>query len=192
MSGDVTGTFSEAMDATTITPSTFTLAGGTTTVSAAVTYNGTDKVATLNPGADLVAGTTYTATIKGGAGGVKDAAGNPLAADKSWTFTTAPAAGGSTSETVTLTAVADSFVSSGAATTNYGASTVLGVDSSPTEVTYLKFDLSAYAGRTIESATLQLRSAGSGSVGTQNVKLVADDSWTEAGLTYNNRPALGT
>jgi hypothetical protein len=26
----------------------------------------------------------------------------------------------------------------------------------------------------------------------QNVKLVADDSWTEGGITYNSRPALGT
>ncbi|WP_411374071.1 Ig-like domain-containing protein [Arthrobacter sp. MPF02] len=189
---NVTGTFSEAMDAATITSSTFTLASGTTTVSAAVTYDSTNKVATLNPGADLAAGTTYTATIKGGTGGVKDLAGNPVAADKVWTFTTAAASGGGTSETVTLTATADAYVSSGAATSNYGASTVLGVDSSPTEVTYLKFDLSAYAGRTIESATLQLRSAGSGSIGTQNVKLVADDSWTETGVTYNSRPALGT
>jgi hypothetical protein len=69
---------------------------------------------------------------------------------------------------------------------------MLGVDNSPVEVTYLKFDLSAYAGRTLESATLQLRSAGSGSTGTQNVKLVADDSWTEGGITYSSRPALGT
>jgi hypothetical protein len=29
-------------------------------------------------------------------------------------------------------------------------------------------------------------------VGQQNVKLVADDSWTEGGITYNSRPALGT
>ncbi|MEA3552184.1 DNRLRE domain-containing protein, partial [Pseudarthrobacter sp. C1] len=42
------------------------------------------------------------------------------------------------------------------------------------------------------SATLQLRSAGSGSTGTQNVKLVADDSWTEGGITYSNKPQLGT
>ena len=33
--------------------------------------------------------TTYTATVKGGAGGVTDAAGNALAADSSWSFTTA-------------------------------------------------------------------------------------------------------
>jgi hypothetical protein len=66
------------------------------------------------------------------------------------------------------------------------------VDNSPIEVAYLKFDLSAYAGRTLDSATLQLRIAANASVGQQNVKLVADDSWTEGGITYNSRPALGT
>ncbi|WP_240720828.1 Ig-like domain-containing protein [Pseudarthrobacter sp. NamE2] len=189
---NVTGTFSEAMDAATMTSSTFTLTAGTTTtpVSAAVTYDSTNKVATLDPGADLAAGTTYTATIKGGAGGVKDLAGNPLATDKTWTFTTAAAS--STSHTVTLTATADSYVSSGSGTTNYGTSSVLSVDNSPVEVTYLKFDLTQLAGKTLESATLQLRSAGSGSTGTQNVKLVADDSWTEGGITYNLRPTLGS
>ncbi|WP_310163321.1 Ig-like domain-containing protein [Arthrobacter sp. BE255] len=95
VSANVTGTFSEAMNASTVTSTTFTLTGpGTTPVSAAVSYNGTGNVATLNPAADLAANTTYTATIKGGSGGVKDVAGNPLALDKVWTFTTAPAGGG--------------------------------------------------------------------------------------------------
>jgi hypothetical protein len=179
------------MNATTITSDTFTLKAGTTTVSAAVTYSGTGNTATLNPGTDLAAGTIYTATIKGGSTGVKDVAGNALATDKTWTFTTAAASGG-TSETVTLTATADSWVAGGAAATNYGTSTTLSVDNSPVEITYLKFDLSAYAGRTVESATLQLRSAGSGSIGKQNIKLVTDDSWAESAITYNNRPALGT
>ncbi|WP_427116607.1 DUF7594 domain-containing protein [Pseudarthrobacter scleromae] len=192
VSTNVTATFSEAMNTSTITSDTFTLKTGTTAVSAAVTYSGTGNTATLNPGTDLAAGTTYTATVKGGSTGVKDAAGNALASDKTWTFTTAPASGGGTSETVTLTATADSWVAGGAANTNYGTSTTMSVDNSPVETTYLKFDLSAYAGRTVESATLQLRSAGSGSTGKQNIKLVTDDSWTESGITYNNRPALGT
>ena len=85
----MTGTFSEAMTASTITAGTFTLTAGTTAVPAAVTYNSTGNVATLNPSADLAAGTTYTATIKGGTGGVKDAAGNALTTDRTWTFTTA-------------------------------------------------------------------------------------------------------
>ena len=191
VTANVTGSFSEAMNASTVTSGTFTLTAGATPVPAAVTYNSTNNVATLNPSADLAAGTTYTATIKGGATGVKDAAGNALAADRTWTFTTA-SAGGGTSETVTLTATADTYASSGAAGTNFGTSVMLGVDNSPVEVAYFKFDLSAYAGRTLESATLQLRSAGSGSTGTQNVKLVADDSWTESGITYTARPLLGS
>ena len=89
VAANVTGTFSEAMTASTITANTFTLKTGTTTVPAAVSYNSTDKVATLNPSADLAAGSTYTATITGGVAGVKDAAGNPLASDRTWTFTTA-------------------------------------------------------------------------------------------------------
>ncbi|TDL41783.1 hypothetical protein E2R57_00420 [Arthrobacter nitrophenolicus] len=91
VTANVTGTFSEGMDAATITSSTFMLRAGTTAVPATVTYSGTDRVATLNPGADLAAGTQYTATIKGGTSGVKDAAGNALAADRTWTFTTAAA-----------------------------------------------------------------------------------------------------
>jgi hypothetical protein len=100
--------------------------------------------------------------------------------------------GGDTTETITLTATADSYVSSGATGTNFGTSTTLRSDNSPVEATYLKFDLSPYAGRTLVSARLLLRSGGNGSTGTQNVKLVASDSWTEGGITYTNRPAVGT
>ncbi len=88
VAADVTGTFSEAMDPSTVTSATFTLTGPTGTVQAAVTYSSAANMATLNPNADLVASTTYTATIKGGPSGVKDAAGNALASDKTWTFTT--------------------------------------------------------------------------------------------------------
>ena len=66
-----------------------TLAKAGTAVAASVTYDGASKTATLDPTATLEAGTTYTATVKGGASGVKDLAANALAADKVWTFTTA-------------------------------------------------------------------------------------------------------
>ncbi|MDP9696365.1 UNVERIFIED_ORG: hypothetical protein J2X79_003945 [Arthrobacter globiformis] len=119
-----------------------------------------------------------------------DAAGNTdaTAATQTWSVGTG---GGTTPQTVTLTATADSYVSNGALTTNFGTSTALNVDSSPVQATYLKFDLSAYAGRTLASATLQLRSAANGSTGKQNVKVVATDTWSETGITYNNRPAMG-
>ena len=84
-------TFSEAMDATTIDASTFTLTeqGTATPIDAAVSYDGASKTATLDPSADLKMSTTYNVTAKGGTGGVKDAAGNPMATDKVWSFTTA-------------------------------------------------------------------------------------------------------
>lgn len=72
---NVTATFSEAMDRSTLTTTTFTLKRGTTTVPAVVTYDATLKRATLNPNANLVAGATYTATVTAGA---KDVAGNAL------------------------------------------------------------------------------------------------------------------
>jgi hypothetical protein len=58
-------------------------------VAAVVSYSGATNTATLNPNADLEAATTYTATVKGGTIGVKDLADNPMASNKSWSFTTA-------------------------------------------------------------------------------------------------------
>ena len=88
----VTVTFSEAMDATTITSSTFRLSGVAGAVNATVSYDTTTRVATLTPSAALSSSTVYTATVSGGANGVKNPAGNALAADASWSFATAAAA----------------------------------------------------------------------------------------------------
>jgi len=88
----VTATFSEAMDATTINTSTFELRdAGDAVVPTTVTYNTGTNTATLTPSSALAVSTTYTATVKGGATdpSVKDAAGNALAANFTWSFTTA-------------------------------------------------------------------------------------------------------
>jgi large repetitive protein len=91
LSTAVTAVFSEAIDPATLNASTFELrnAGGAL-VTAAVTYNAATNTAALTPGAQLAASATYTATLKGGAADprVKDMAGNPLAANNAWTFTT--------------------------------------------------------------------------------------------------------
>src|SRR5207245_2747936 len=58
-------------------------------VPATVSYNAATRVGTLTPSAGLSASKTYTATITGGSGGVKDLAGNALASDVVWSFTTA-------------------------------------------------------------------------------------------------------
>jgi hypothetical protein len=83
----IAATFSEAMDPTTITSTKFTLQQGTTSVSGTVTYAGTTAIFT--PTSNLAATTTYTATITTGA---KDLAGNALASNYVWSFTTAAAA----------------------------------------------------------------------------------------------------
>jgi hypothetical protein len=91
---DLKATFSEPMQASTVTASTFKLTkqGATSSVSATVTYDPATKTATLNPNKNLAAGATYTATVTTQA---KDVAGNGLDQDptlannqpKSWKFT---------------------------------------------------------------------------------------------------------
>jgi hypothetical protein len=84
-------TFSEDMDSSTINGSTtFTLTkqGANEPLAAQVSYDSATKKATLHPDAELESGTTYTAMLKGGATGVKDLAGNPLAKNKTWFFST--------------------------------------------------------------------------------------------------------
>ena len=76
VSAAATATFSEAMNAATITTSTVVLRNpGNVIVSSTVGYNSGTNVVTLTPTAALAASTTYTATIAGGSGGVKDLAG---------------------------------------------------------------------------------------------------------------------
>jgi glucose/arabinose dehydrogenase len=83
-------TFSGAIDPATINASDFVLVrrGTTTPIPATIRFDSTTGEAILQPSAFLLTSTTYTATIKGGANGVKNMAGIPLAADRTWSFTT--------------------------------------------------------------------------------------------------------
>ncbi len=82
-----TATFTEAMDPSTITTATVTLAGpGATPVAGAVAY--ASNIATFTPTSNLAAGTTFTATITIGA---KDLAGNALPSNFVWSFSTGTA-----------------------------------------------------------------------------------------------------
>ena len=99
----VTATFSEAMNPATISSSTTGSEGGTSfgtfelrdpsnnLVNATVAYDSASKMATLTSGSALALSTTYTALVKGGATDprVKDLAGNAMAANVTWSFTTA-------------------------------------------------------------------------------------------------------
>jgi len=91
--------------------------------------------------------------------------------------------------TVILTPVADSYVSSGSPSTNYGTSTVLRVAGGSTiMVSYLRFDLSGVTG-TIQSASLRLMANSSTSLGFSAYG-VADTTWGEKTIVYTNAPPL--
>jgi hypothetical protein len=87
-----TVTFSEPMSAASITASTvFLQNAANVTVAATVSYNAATNTATITPTAALASSTAYTVIVKSGASGVKDVAGNALAADVTQAFTTAAA-----------------------------------------------------------------------------------------------------
>ncbi len=76
-------TFSENMDAATLTTSSFTLTQGSTSIAGTVSTAA--KGASLKPSVNLLADTLYTARITVAA---KDVAGNAMVAEKVWSFTT--------------------------------------------------------------------------------------------------------
>jgi len=86
-------TFSEAMNAASISANSILLKNGAgTTVSAQVTYNPGTRTATLTPSAPLVGNSNYTLVVVGGTSptAVRDLSGNALAADFNSTFATVP------------------------------------------------------------------------------------------------------
>jgi hypothetical protein len=92
------------------------------------------------------------------------------------------------SSSLTLAPVADARVLEVNPTINYGTITRLDVDS-PGEESYIRFSVTGVTGA-VQNATLQLfvgngSSDGPGVYGT-------DNSWTETGITWNNRPAPTT
>ena len=87
----VTATFDEAMNPASITTSTFELRDASNAlVPATVSYDAATGRASLTPSAALAFDSAYTATVRGGATGVKDLAGNALGANRVWSFLSAP------------------------------------------------------------------------------------------------------
>ncbi len=90
----VTATFSESLSASTVTSATFLLqAASGSTISGGIAYDEATRTATFTPSAPLAHSISYRAVLKGGSAGSRltDVAGNALASDHAWTFTTAAA-----------------------------------------------------------------------------------------------------
>jgi len=118
----ITASFNEEMTASSITSTSFTLTGpGGSPVAGTVSYNATTRIATFTPTSALAASTTYTATVTTGA---RDAAGNALASNHVWTFTTAATA--SNPASVDLGSAGTFAVLAGSTVTNANATTLTG------------------------------------------------------------------
>jgi chitodextrinase len=127
----------------------------------------------------LTPGTTYTYAVA-----AFDAAQNASGPSGSIQAST-PA----TSTTITLNPVADSYVTDVPATTNYGSAAYLRVDGAgPVTISYLQFDVAGLSAPPTK-AVLRMYSTSSQPVG-YDVFGVADNSWTELGINWTNRPAL--
>ncbi|MBI4650444.1 Ig-like domain-containing protein [Candidatus Desantisbacteria bacterium] len=81
-------TFSEEMDSSSVSDSVSVSAYESVSVNGIISYN--NRVATFTPVSLLTPGTTYKAVVTAG---VKDLAGNGMAEDYTWSFTTASAPG---------------------------------------------------------------------------------------------------
>ncbi len=81
--------FSEAMKASTINGSTVTVSANGTQVAGSVSYDANTHVATFTPSSALANYQSYSVTVTTG---VTDLAGNGLASNDTFSFTTAPAA----------------------------------------------------------------------------------------------------
>ncbi len=79
----ITATFSENMDPSSISNTSFLVKNGSTVIPGSVSYSGV--VATFVPTSNLAENTLYTGTITTAA---KDVAGNTIASNYIWTFTT--------------------------------------------------------------------------------------------------------
>ena len=95
---------------------------------------------------------------------------------------------------ITLSPTADAYVRDGSsAATNFGTATSLNVKlntSGFNRDSYLKFDLSSAS--SITSAKLQFFATSSeGTAITVAAFPVSNTTWTETGITWNNKPALG-
>lgn len=123
----VSATFSEPIDTATLTPANFGVSAGATAVTGTVSYDAPTRVATFTPSntAGFAPSTALTVTVRSGATGVRDLAGNPLATDRVWNFTTGTASCLGTSVNLGTAASYGAF-GGGAGVTNQGINTVIG------------------------------------------------------------------
>jgi hypothetical protein len=92
--------------------------------------------------------------------------------------------------TLSLAPVADTYGDAGVPTSSFGSNSRLQVDGSPARTTYLRFVVSGIGGEQVTAARLRLL-ASSGSDDTAGrIHRISNDTWNEATLTWDTRPAV--
>lgn len=121
----VNATFSKPMDPASIGNTTFGVTAGGVAVAGTVIYNTASQIATFTPTAatGFAASTAFVVTVRSGSTGVKDLAGNALAVDRVWGFTTGTQA--CTASVNLGTASSFGAFGGGAGVTNQGINTVV-------------------------------------------------------------------
>src|SRR5262249_48825106 len=93
LASSVKAKFNEPIDPASANAATVEIRdSGNAVLAATVTYNAATRTATASTTSGFLPQSTYTVSVKGGPAGVRDLAGNALASDAIWSFTTgAPA-----------------------------------------------------------------------------------------------------
>jgi hypothetical protein len=195
LSKSVSATFSEPMDAGTITTATFTVGNAGVAVPGTVSYDAVSQVATFVPtaAAGFAASGSFTVTVMGGSTGVKDLAGNALVVNRIWTFGTGTQA--CLGPVALGTAASFGAFGGGAGVTNQGINTVvggnLGTTAACTLITGFHDGANAYTETPLNIGAVNGSiNCGPPAPGTTQTLAVATQARNDAQTAYNALAAL--
>jgi hypothetical protein len=188
----VTATFSEAMDPSTITAASFGVTAGGVAVAGTVSYDPVTMLATFVPTAasGFAANTAFVVTVTTA---VTDLAGNPLAADKVWGFSTGAQA--CTASVALGGAASFGAFGGGAGVTNQGINTVvngnLGTTAACTLVTGFHDALHTYTETPLNVGVVNgAIDCAPPAPGTPATMAIATQARADAQTAYNNLAAM--
>jgi RHS repeat-associated protein/CSLREA domain-containing protein len=92
---------------------------------------------------------------------------------------------------LTFNPTADAYLDNSLPTSNFGSATSLQVDNSPVRHFLLKFSVSGVNGQQVTNAKIRLFNTDSATIG-GNFYRVADNTWQEGTVTWNNAPTADT
>ena len=116
-----------------------------------------------------------------------DAAGNHSAESDAVSVTTPDVP-----SNLTLFPIADAYVNASNPNANYGHSSSLRADGSPDVRSYLRFDVQGTGGGSVSQARLLIYAKSNSYYNGLTIQTVADNSWSEYAINYNNAPAMGS